>query len=169
MSDSNINGQAGVGSACTSVAFEYRNKRDGDTAPYTVEIECMNEIEVEDLLQQCVLNYRRYHTQHLEEDQAQHHDAVAERSELKVKAEIAWDTLLSVFTDQHLSEAYFKNPNLPNEDLIAMVLGWNEEKTWPPEFRNGTANFTNEEAGNFTERIGKYMPSWMWPFNKVVR
>jgi hypothetical protein len=124
---------------------------------------------VEDLLQQCVLNYRRYHIQQLEGGEAQYHDAVAERRELKDKAEIAWDTLLSIFTDQHLSEAYFKDPNILNEDLIAMVLGWKEEKIWPAELNNSTAIFTNEEVGNLAERMKDYLPSWIWPFNKVVR
>ncbi|KAF4625419.1 hypothetical protein G7Y89_g12745 [Cudoniella acicularis] len=158
---------SGNGRATTSVVTEYRKKRDTDNVDYTVEIERLGNREMDDLLRQSVLDYRRYHLR--DQSDAEESES-AEVEQLRLKAKLAWDTLTAVFSDRdECTEVRFQNAGIPTEEITRMVLGWKDRIIWPAAFNASTAVLTVDNAPDCADRIEEIMGEWMWPFIKVAR
>ncbi|PGH26649.1 hypothetical protein AJ80_01594 [Polytolypa hystricis UAMH7299] len=152
--------------ACTSIVTEYRRKRASDSAAFTIEIDCLDNQEIEELLHQIIVDYRRYHARSSSSLQDEEGD---ELRQLRVKAQWAWDTLKAVFEDQCTEEAYFKNPNIEINELHRLVQGWKTTLDWPAEFNNRGATLTAVNPAECEAKIERYLKPWMWPFIKTTR
>jgi hypothetical protein len=146
---------------------EYRRKRDSDNAAYTVEIECMGNPEMEDLLRQSVVDYRRYHL--LDQNDSEIPNST-EVEQLRLKANVAWDTITAAF-ERHdgCSEVLFQNAGISTDEITQTVLEWKSQIIWPEGFDTRAAVL---RAGNVPDCVGRIEESllaWMWPFVKVVR
>ncbi|KAH8590098.1 hypothetical protein B0O99DRAFT_635601 [Bisporella sp. PMI_857] len=163
----NLAKTAGTGSACTTIVTEYRKKRESDTAAYTVEIERIGNPEMEGLLQQSVLDYRRYHL--LDRDDPEGPDKT-EIEQLRVKAELAWNTLIAAFVDRDgCTEVLFQNTGISTDEITQMVLGWKNQIIWPAGLDSSAAILTADSAPDCADQIEKLLKKLMWPFIKVVR
>ena len=153
--------------ACTTVVTEYRKRRESDNAAYTVEVECMSHQEIEDLLQQSVTDYKRYHLLDLNSSERVENGEV---EMLRKKAQLAWDTLKAVFENHdECSEDFFQNAGNPASALTQMVLGWKNELVWPEGFDTCVVLPTAEDVPNCVAQIESFVQVWIWPFVKVVR
>jgi hypothetical protein len=145
---------------------EYRKKRESDNAAYTVEIECMGDREMEDLLQQSVVDYRRYHL--LDQNDNEGPDS-SEVEQLRVKAKLAWDHLTAAFEGRDgCTEVLFQNAGVSTDEITRMVLGWKEQIVWPAGFNTRAAILTADNVPDCVARIEEFLKAWMWPFIKVV-
>ncbi|RFU26950.1 hypothetical protein B7463_g9389, partial [Scytalidium lignicola] len=164
--DAKLAKTGGTGSACTTVATEYRKKRESDSALYTIEIECMNSDEIEDLLRQSVIDYRRYHVQERESETTDH----TQEEQLQIKAKVAWDTLKAAFEDRDgCTEILFQNPNVSTDELQDQVLRWKEDIVWPAGFNAQMTVLEAEEAENCVNQIDQFLRQRIWPFIKLVQ
>ncbi|RDL41569.1 uncharacterized protein BP5553_01548 [Venustampulla echinocandica] len=154
---------AGAGSACTTVVTEYRKKRETDAAAYTAEIECMNDGEIEDLLRQCVVDYRRYHL--LEPGSV---DGPVEE-QLRRKAQVAWNILETAFGDRPPFQIRFQSRDVDIDDIHRVVLGWKNEIVWPANFNTQRIVITTANGDDCVLQINRYSGGRIWPFIKVVR
>lgn len=146
---------------------EYRRKRDSDNAAYTVEIECMRNPEMEDLLRQSVIDYRRYHL--LAQDDGERPSST-EVEQLRLKANVAWDTITAAFGGRDgCSEVLFQNAGISTDDITRMVLEWKAQIIWPEGFDTRAAVLTAGNVPDCVDRIDESLVAWMWPFVKVVR
>lgn len=146
---------------------EYRRKRDSDNAPFTVEIERSGTSEMEDLLRQSVVDYRRYHLLDQNDNEA---PSAGEVEELRVKARQAWETLFAAF-DRHdeCSEVVFRTENRSTEELTRMVLEWKDQIVWPRGFVAHTTVLNADNVESCSNLLEESWLKWMWPFIKVVR
>lgn len=142
---------------------EYRKKRETDVATYTAEIECTSNDEIEDLLRQSVVDYRRYHLLDPEIIDG------PEEERLRRKAQVAWNTLEAAFKDQRPSEALFQNPDVDIDFLHQTVLGWKNEIAWPASFNTQRTVITTANDKDCSNQISQFLSAGLWPFVKVVR
>jgi len=146
---------------------EYRRKRDSDNAAYTVEIECMGNREIQDLLLQSIVDYRRYHL--LDRNHSEGPDS-EEIGQLQEKAKVAWDILVAAFEDRDgCTEVLFQNAGISTDEVTRMVLGWKDQIIWPAGFNTRAAVLTADNVPDCVTRIEDFLGAWMWPFIKVVR
>jgi hypothetical protein len=146
---------------------EYRRKRDSDNAPYTVEIERVGNPEMEDLLRQSVVDYRRYHL--LDQNDSEELGG-GEVEQLRVKAKQGWDTLFAAFEGRDgCTEVLFKNAHMSTEELTRMVFEWKDQIIWPEGFDTRTTILTADNVDDCTGQLAESLLKWMWPFIKVVR
>jgi hypothetical protein len=144
---------------------EYRRKRGSDNAPYTVEIERVGNPEMEDLLRQSVVDYRRYHL-------LDGSDGLSggEVEQLRMKAKQAWDTLIAAFEGHDgCTEVLFQNARMSTEELTRLVLEWKDQIIWPEGFDARTTILTADNVDDCGTRLAESLLKWMWPFIKVVR
>ena len=126
----------------------------------------MGDRQIDDLLRQSVLNYRRYHLRDQNDDEGAESGEV---EQLRKQAEVAWDTLTAAFEDHGCTEVFFRSPGNSTEEIIRMVLNWKDQIRWPAGFNAHVAILTAGNVKNCTDQIERFWGRWMWPFIKVVR
>ncbi|KAG9235237.1 hypothetical protein BJ875DRAFT_459547 [Amylocarpus encephaloides] len=155
----------GGGSACTTVVTEYRQKRDGDSATYTIEIESMKDELIQDILRQSVIDYRRYHL--LDRDASEMPDHV-ELEKLEKNAKFAWDTIIGAFGDRNdCSNLYFGNPRITTDEAIGTLMSWKDDIIWPQN--NRITTHLVDDASQCTSLIDDSLKALKWPLIEVVR
>jgi len=123
--------------------------------------------EIEDLLRQSVIDYRRYHL--VDQNDIERPDSV-EEEHLQVKAKLSWDTLIAVFADRDgCTEVLFKNAAIPTDEITRLVLGWKDEIAWPAGFDTSATLRTADNVSDCVARIEEFLEERLWPFIKVVR
>lgn len=156
-----------MGHACTAAVTEYRSKRETDTANYTFEVECMGKPEMEDLLRQSVLDYRRYHLLDQTNDER---PASTEIARLKKKANMAWGILSGAFEDlPECRQPFFQSRDRTTDDLVRTVLEWRERRRWPRGFDANTIVHNADTEDDCVRWRDGFLVNWIWPFIKVIR
>jgi hypothetical protein len=88
--------QSSDGAACTCVVTEFRHTDDAHTGPFTIEAEFMTTVEMKELLEELLLNFRQFYVpsayRELVGDEA--------RRQCRDAAERAWETFQSLFSSQ---------------------------------------------------------------------
>lgn len=124
----------------------------------------MSDHEIEELIRQSVVDYRRYHLRvegTVESD---------EEGELEKKSRIAWDTLRAAFgsraecTEPFLADAQDDVGHIQQE-----VIRWKNELRWPPGLAVHGAVISSTTAEACKARIKEYLVGSLWPFIKVMR
>jgi hypothetical protein len=127
----------------------------------------MENQEVEALLLQSIVDYRRYHLLDLNGSEA---PDSAEVEQLQVKAKQAWDTLIAAFEDcDGCTEVFFQNAGISTDEITRTVLEWKDQIIWPAGFNTRAAVLTADNVPDCVDRIDEFLKPWMWPFIKVVR
>jgi hypothetical protein len=159
--------QANSGEFGTSTVTEYRKKRDNDHAVYTIEIERMRDREMDDLLRQSVVDYRRFHLRdHNDDPQSE----TADIESLRQKAKEAWDTISAAFGDQQeCTERFLKDAGLLTDEITRRVFEWKDQIRWSRDFSTGVAIRTAESEDDCEEELQRLLEAWMWPFIKATR
>ncbi|CAG8972215.1 hypothetical protein HYALB_00010994 [Hymenoscyphus albidus] len=129
-------------------------------------VECMGNLEMEDLLRQSVLDYVRYHLL----DTADERPDSSEMERLKKKADTAWGILSGAFENlEECRESFFQDRERNTDDLIRTVLDWRGERQWPRGFNENTVVHTSDNEEDCTRWRDEFLVSWIWPFIKVIR
>lgn len=126
----------------------------------------MGDREIDDLLRQSVLNYRRYHLRDQNDDEGAEGGEIEQQ---RKQASVAWETLTAAFENRGCTEALFRNAEVSTEEIISIVLGWKDDIRWPASFNTHVAILTAGTVGDCTIQIDNFWRQWMWPFIKVVR
>jgi hypothetical protein len=122
---------------------------------------------MDDLLRQCVVDYRQYHLRDPNLDQA-HESGEIER--LRLKARQGWGTLTGAFGNRHdCTEELFRSADFSTEEVIRWVFEWRDQIIWPAEFDACRAVCTAESDGGYEAELTRLLKAWMWPFIKVAR
>jgi len=131
---------------------EYRRKRDSDNDSYSVEIERVGNQEMEDLLRQSVVDYRRYH---LLDRNGNERLSDGEEEQLRLKAKQAWDTLIAAFEGRDgCTEVLFQNARMSTDELTRMVLEWKDQIIWPRGFDTRTTILTADNVDDCIDLAG---------------
>ena len=158
-----------MGSACTSVVTEYRQKSAEHSAPITVEVEHLSSSEIDELIKELVWNYRKLYLPGVEDDTV----SAEEYQQYQRESDLAWNTLEAAF--KHRRE--FKQDLLRDmsdgavDRIVGQLISWTEDLEWPEG--NGNANgvwkSTAQTAEECCEKTTAFMGDRLWPFTKIIR
>lgn len=159
--------QAGIGIACTNVVTEYRLRKLGQTAKYTIEIDRMTDAEIEEQLRELVWSYRNFHLWDLDEKGLTADD----QKHLENKSKLAWDTLTSAFgSRKELTETYLKDSSDGADKKIQQQLKlWTDSLQWPADSNQSGWHGSAKDVKEYTSKMHQFLTGTLWPFIKVIR
>jgi hypothetical protein len=159
--------QAGLGAACTSVVTEYRLRKQGQTAKYTIEIDRMMDVEIKEQLRELLWSYRNFHIWDLDEKGL----TADEQMLLEKKSKLTWDTLKSAFRSRmELTENYLKDSSDGAEERIQQQLKlWTDSLQWPGDSHQSGWHGSAETAKEYNTKTQQFLNGTLWPFIKVIR
>lgn len=156
-----------MGSACTSVVTEYRQKTRAHTGLITIEVEHLSTSAIEEVIGELLWNYRQLYLPGVEEE-GPSADAFPQRQRESAQA---WSALEAAF--QH--KRGFREELLQDmsdgalERLTAQLVEWAREIEWPEGAVNGLWRSTAESAEECVEKTAVFMQDRHWPFTKIIR
>jgi hypothetical protein len=156
-----------LGEACTSVVTEYHNRKREHTAKYTVEIDCMTDDEIDELLRELLWNYRQYYVCDLNAQ-----DVTAdEKKEFEEQSKLAYGTLQAVFgSNKILTKEYLQDSSDGAEGRIkAQLKTWTKRLKWPVDKQKGKWLGTTDNVEKLNEKPREFSSGNLWPFVKVIR
>ncbi|KAK4106679.1 hypothetical protein N658DRAFT_414629 [Parathielavia hyrcaniae] len=154
-----------LGSACTSVITEYRQKTREHTTPIAIEVEHLSRPEIEEVIKELLWSYRQLYLPGVGPESAEDYTRCQRESAQ------AWSALEAAF--KHKRE--FKGEKLWDmsegalERLTAQLVGWSREIEWPDGAVDGVWRSTAETAGECVEKTVLFMQDQYWPFTKIIR
>lgn len=161
--------QGDLGSACTSVVTEYRQKSAEHTAPITVEVEHLSQPEIGELIKELVWNFRNFYLPGVENDFV----SGEEYQRFRRESELAWSSLESAFKHRReFKQDLLRDMSDGAEDrIIAQLTGWTEDIEWPEGdgSPNGVWRSTAQMAEECCEKTAAFMRDRLWPFTKIIR
>lgn len=127
----------------------------------------MGKPEMEDLLRQSVLDYRRFHLMDLVDDER---PGSSEIARLKERANTAWGILSGAFEDlPECQQSFFRSRERTTDSLVTTVLAWRERRLWPRGFDENTIVHTADNEEDCVRWRDAFLVNWIWPFIKVIR
>ena len=156
-----------MGSACTSVVTEYRQKRQEHTAPITIEVEYLSPSEIEDVIKELLWSYRQLYLPGAEGNNTSAQDYARYQRE----SAQAWSALGAAFK----LKRGFREDMLQDmsegalERLTARLIEWSREIKWPGRAGGGLWRSTADTAEECVEKTGLFMEDQYWPFTKIIR
>ncbi|KAH6623816.1 hypothetical protein F5144DRAFT_584407 [Chaetomium tenue] len=155
-----------IGSACTSVVTEYRQKTREHTAPITIEVEHLSAQAIEDVIGELVWNYRQLYLPSIVAEGPSGSDYARCQRE----SDQAWSAMEAAFghhqafTEEMLQDMSDGALERVTEQLVA----WSRELEWPGG-ADGFWRSTAENAEECVEKTSVFMQDRYWPFTKVIR
>ncbi|EAQ83066.1 hypothetical protein CHGG_10884 [Chaetomium globosum CBS 148.51] len=155
-----------IGSACTSVVTEYRQKTREHTAPITIEVEHLSAQAIEDVIGELVWNYRQLYLPRIVAEGPSGSDYARCQRE----SDQAWSAMEAAFghhqafTEEMLQDMSEGALERVTEKLVA----WSRELEWPGG-ADGFWRSTAENAEECVEKTSVFMQDRYWPFTKVIR
>ncbi|TVY12926.1 hypothetical protein LARI1_G009230 [Lachnellula arida] len=158
---------AGLGAACTSVVTEYRLRTPEHTAKYTIEIDRMTDVEVEEQLRELLYSYRSFHIMDLDDKGV----SADEQRRLELRSKLAWDTLKAAFgSKQELTEKYLRDSSSGAEERLREKLKhWTNELVWPRDSYESGWLETAGLAEECKHKTQQFLGGNLWPFIKTIR
>ena len=158
-----------MGSACTSVVTEYRQKSLTHTAPITLEVEHLSQTEIAELIKELVWNYRKLYLPGVESDQT----TAASYQQYQRESELAWSTLEAAFKHKlEFNQEFLRDISQGAMDrIINQLIRWVGDLEWPrsEQNRNGVCTSTAQTAEECSEKAAVFMKDRLWPFTKIMR
>lgn len=165
MSEGLINGfQGDIGSACTSVVTEYRQKKPQHAAPITIEVEYLSQAGIEGMIKELVWSYRKRFLPGVESNQT----SEADHAHYVREAEQAWSALEAAFKHQK----DFSRQMLRTMSEVAIqeqLAEWTRGMAWPTTGKSGFWTAMATTADECTEKTKVFMEDRYWPFTKMIR
>ncbi|RDW87518.1 hypothetical protein BP5796_03212 [Coleophoma crateriformis] len=155
-----------IGTACTSVVTEYRQKTRDQQAPITIEVEYLSKSEIEEVVKELLWNYRQIFLPDVEDDEID----TKEYARCMRESELAWSAL----------EAGFKHQRSFNKELLRdmseeglakatdQLIQWAHDIEWP-DGGTGTWRSTADTAEECCNKTSIFMQDRFWPFTKIIR
>ncbi|KAH7133693.1 hypothetical protein EDB81DRAFT_859227 [Dactylonectria macrodidyma] len=158
---------ADIGSACTSVVTEYRQKKAEHVAPITIEVEYLSASGMKELVKELLWSFRQLYLPGVESDDTSEQDYGRYMRE----SDQAWSALQSAFQHQRRFTKDFLRDMSEGalERITTQVLQWVEEIEWPSGGNNGFWVSTAQTAEECCEKTKVFMQDKYWPFTKIIR
>lgn len=159
--------QGDIGSACTSVVTEYRQKPGDQAASFSVEVDYLSASEIETHVAELLWSYRQLYHPSIESDQTTAEDYVRYTRE----SAQAWSALEAAF--RHKRE--FKEELLRDqsegaqERVTTQLVQWSLEIDWPEGGVNGRWKATADTPEECCAKTERFMQDRYWPFTKIIR
>ncbi|CEI60224.1 unnamed protein product [Fusarium venenatum] len=156
-----------IGSACTSVVTEYRQKKAEHTEPITIDVEYLSTPEIRELIKELLWSYRQLFLPGVESDKTSEQDY----NNYMRESEQAWSALHAAFKHkrqftqrmaQDMSEGAL-------ERITDQLIKWTEEIEWPAGGVDGFWTSTAQTADECVEQTKFFMQDKFWPFTKIIR
>ena len=141
---------------------EYRARKEDQTAPFTIRVECSGTQHIKEQLNDMLYDLRAFHSPGLL-------DTVSEDSnEYKLferKSEVALSTIQSIFPDQDASRLEFLLDNEVRsvEEIQSALHHLADQITWPSGAETGIWEDTADDAGECRQKISQFMDEGLWP------
>ncbi|QKD53759.2 uncharacterized protein FOBCDRAFT_260326 [Fusarium oxysporum Fo47] len=156
-----------IGSACTSVVTEYRQKKAGHTAPITIDVEYLSAPEIRDMIQELLWSYRQLYLPGVESDETSEQDY----NRYMRESEQAWSALHAAFKHKRQFTKKFAQDmsNGALERITGQLIEWAQEIEWPAGGVDGFWTSTAQTADECVEHTKLFMQDKFWPFTKIIR
>lgn len=156
-----------IGSACTSVVTEYRQKKAEHVAPITIEVEYLSASGMKELVTELLWSYRQLYLPGVESDETSEQDYARYMRE----SDQAWSALQSAFRHQRQFTKEFLRDTSEGalEKITNQVLQWVREIEWPSGGNDGFWVSTAQTAEECCEKTKVFMQDKYWPFTKIIR
>jgi energy-coupling factor transporter ATP-binding protein EcfA2 len=174
--------------ACTSIVTEFRQPKQNQNAPILIEIERFSNDGITEIVEQAVIDYRRFAYINKEQSEATESNGdtkateatkVTEATEdeddeefaaLKKDAELGWSILEAAFGDREdFSEEFIKGESIfATKQITQILLKWIEESVWPAT-QGITLIETANNAEECSDKTSNIMESRLWPFIRIIR
>ncbi|KAF4335290.1 hypothetical protein FBEOM_10865 [Fusarium beomiforme] len=156
-----------IGSACTSVVTEYRQKKAAHTAPITIDVEYLSAPEIRDLIKELLWSYRQLYLPGVESDETSEQDY----NRYMRESEQAWSALHAAFKHKRQFTQKFAQDmsNGALERITGQLIEWAQEIEWPAGCVDGFWTSTAQTADECVEHTKLFMQDKFWPFTKIIR
>jgi hypothetical protein len=159
--------QGDIGSACTSVVTEYRQKKAEHTKPITIDVEYLSASEIEELIKELVWSYRQLFLPGVESDETSEQDY----NRYMRQSEQAWSALHAAFKHKRQFTQRFAQDMSDGalERITDQLIQWAQETEWPTGGADGFWTSTAQTAEECVEKTKLLMQDKFWPFTKIIR
>ncbi|KAH8688415.1 hypothetical protein BGZ61DRAFT_353751 [Ilyonectria robusta] len=156
-----------IGSACTSVVTEYRQKKAEHVAPITIEVEYLSASGMKELVTELLWSYRQLYLPGVESDETPEQDYARYMRE----SDQAWSALQSAFRHQRQFTKEFLRDMSEGalEKITNQVLQWVSDIEWPSGGNDGFWVSTAQTAEECCNKTKVFMQDKYWPFTKIIR
>ncbi|KAH7316951.1 hypothetical protein B0I35DRAFT_434291 [Stachybotrys elegans] len=156
-----------IGSACTSVVTEYRQKKPEHVAAITIEAEYLSKSEIQELVRELLWSYRQLFLPIVESSNTSEQDYVRYTRE----SEHAWSALEAAFKHKRqFTQTYARDMSEGAlEKITEQLLQWVDEIEWPQGARNGLWTSNAETAEQCVDQTRFFSQDRFWPFTKIIR
>lgn len=159
--------QGDIGSACTSVVTEYRQKTREHTAPITIEVEYLSGTATEESIKELLWSYRQLYLPGVEDEST----SAADYARYQRESAQAWSALEAAFRHKRgFSEGMLRDMSKGAlERLTAQLIGWSREIEWPEGASDCLWRSTADTAEECVKKTALFMQDRYWPFTKIIR
>ncbi|KAH7193897.1 uncharacterized protein B0J16DRAFT_395906 [Fusarium flagelliforme] len=156
-----------IGSACTSVVTEYRQKKTEHGAPITIEVEYLSAFEIRDLIKELLWSYRQLFLPSVESEETSEQDY----NRFMRESEQAWSALHAAFKHKRQFTQTFAQDMSDGalERITEQLVQWAREIEWPTGGGEGFWRSTAQTADECVEKTKLFMQDRFWPFTKIIR
>jgi hypothetical protein len=153
-----------IGTACTSVVTEYRQRGTRHTAPITIEVERLTALEISELVKELVYSYRQFYVPNLEDAASD-----SEYSHYETESAHAWAILETAFKHKgRFGECLLqdRSPGAPDK-IIEQLVEWTQDLPWPEGGHSDIWEAVSAEECN--SKTAEFMNDRLWPFTRMIR
>ncbi|KAF4493723.1 hypothetical protein FAGAP_10157 [Fusarium agapanthi] len=156
-----------LGSACTSVVTEYRQKKADQTEPITINVEYLSMTEIRELIQELLWSYRQLFLPIVESNET----SEQEYNRYIRESELAWSALSAAFKHKRQFTPKFAQDKSDGalERITNQLVDWTREIEWPTSGDDGFWTSTAQTAEECVQKTKLFMQDKLWPFTKIIR
>lgn len=148
---------------------EYHQKKSDQSAPIAIEVECMTQAQIEDVLAELLWSFRLPHL--LWTSSPQEISADPDYVRHQRESAQAWSALHAAFGNRRgFADADFQDVTEEGfERNKALLIEWSREIQWPEGVDDGLWVSTASSADECWRKTGVFMTDQYFPFTKVLR
>ncbi|GKU17373.1 unnamed protein product, partial [Fusarium langsethiae] len=156
-----------IGSACTSVVTEYRQKKPNHTTPITIDVEYLSALEIRELIKELLWSYRQLFLPGVESNETSEQDY----NRYMRQSEQAWSALHAAFKHKKQFTQSFAQDMSDGalERITDQLIDWAREIEWPTGGVDGFWTSTAQTSEECVEQTKLFMQDKFWPFTKIIR
>ncbi|RGP63207.1 hypothetical protein FSPOR_8789 [Fusarium sporotrichioides] len=156
-----------IGSACTSVVTEYRQKKAHHTDPITIDVEYLSALEIRELIKELLWSYRQLFLPMVESNETSEQDY----NRYMRQSEQAWSALHAAFRHNRQFTQRFAQDMSDGalERITDQLIEWTREIEWPTGGVDGFWTSTAQTSEECVAQTKLFMQDKLWPFTKIIR
>ncbi|CAG2005293.1 unnamed protein product [Fusarium graminearum] len=156
-----------IGSACTSVVTEYRQKKAEHITPITIDVEYLSALEIRELIKELLWSYRQLFLPGVESNEVSEQDY----NRYMRQSEQAWSALHAAFKHKKQFTQSFAQDMSDGalERITDQLIEWTREIEWPTGGVDGFWTSTAQTSEECVEKTKFFMQDKFWPFTKIIR